>query len=158
MKRIFLLTCLGLFSGIPLQAGDPPSVETATVESTPSGQQNRHPIDLEIERLLTVDESTNGQVQALAKGGELWDKELNRLYKELNKALSGNGEAKKALVESQRAWIAFRDGEMKFIEAMYARKEGTMFRPMAADDFMKLTRCRALELKDRLAIVTEEGM
>ncbi|MFZ2960420.1 MAG: lysozyme inhibitor LprI family protein [Candidatus Ozemobacteraceae bacterium] len=115
----------------------------------------KHAIDVQVDKLLAQDESTNGMIQAFAKGQELWDKELNKVYQELTKALAKDEAEKKILVEAQRAWVSFRDQEMKLLQAIYGKKEGTMYRPMAANDVMQLTRTRALALKDWLILLTE---
>ncbi|WP_343314227.1 lysozyme inhibitor LprI family protein [Brucella sp. BE17] len=42
------------------------------------------------------------------------DEQLNSHYREIEKRLSDNDDAKKLLVASQRAWIKFRDAECDF--------------------------------------------
>lgn len=42
------------------------------------------------------------------------DRELNRLYKEVEKRLADDPAGKTRLVHAQRAWIAFRDAECAF--------------------------------------------
>lgn len=159
MKKLILVVSLALTGLIPAWAGDPPVEPAQSAPEKPGADVPRkHAIDVQIDELLARDESTHGMIQAFGKGQELWDKELNRVYKELMKALANDPEGKKALVEAQRAWIAFRDQELKLLHAVYSRKDGSMFRPMAADDVMNVTRARAIELKDRLSIITEEGM
>lgn len=141
MKKIalfVLLCCANVFSAM---AADAPK---------------KHPIDVQVDKLLAQDESTAGMVQAFAKGQELWDQELNKIYKDLVKVLAKDEAAKKALVEAQRAWMGFRDQEMKLLQAVYAKKDGSMYRPMAANDVMQLTRDRAMALKDWLNLLTED--
>lgn len=43
------------------------------------------------------------------------DAELNRLYKEIERRLRDDRDTAKVLVAAQRAWIAFRDAECKFV-------------------------------------------
>ncbi len=43
------------------------------------------------------------------------DAELNALYKQMQQRLKGDDEQMKRLAATQRAWIAFRDAECKFI-------------------------------------------
>lgn len=116
---------------------------------------NDHPIDHEVNRLLELDESTNGQVQAFAKGYDLWDAELNKVYKELMTAYDKNESLKLALKEAQLTWLKFRDAEFKHLEEICASKEGSMYRIFLASDRMELVKARALELKSRYNAFTE---
>ncbi len=122
-------------------------------ESGSPGQ--KHPIDVQIERLESENPSTLGTVQAYTIGLELWDKELNRVYQALIKELGNDVAAVKALKESQRAWLKFRDQEIQWVSLLYGKKDGSMFRPMAAYSIMDITRQRAMKLADRLHILTE---
>lgn len=121
----------------------------------PAEAPKKHPIEVRVDQLLEKDPSTHGQSQAFVTGLELWDKELNRVYQALIKALGTDAIAKKALQESQREWLKFRDLEVQWISVLYGKKEGTMFGPMAANDIMDITRRRAMELNDRLSILTD---
>ncbi|MFZ2961259.1 MAG: lysozyme inhibitor LprI family protein [Candidatus Ozemobacteraceae bacterium] len=140
MKKLALIVLLCFVCVLPAMAGDAPK---------------KHPIDVQVDKLLAQDESTAGMVQAFARGQELWDKELNKIYQELTKALSKDEAEKKILVEAQRAWMTFRDQEMKLLHAVYSKKEGTMYRPMAANDVMQITRARALALKNWLLLLQD---
>ncbi|MBU1108093.1 MAG: DUF1311 domain-containing protein [Candidatus Riflebacteria bacterium] len=116
-----------------------------------------HPIDQKVMDLLEADQSTNGQVQALFKGSELWDEELNRVYKELVKSYGKNEELKTALKNAQNAWIKFRDAEQMHLQAIFATKEGTMYRIFLASDNLEIIKSRAIELQKRLDDFTESN-
>ncbi|HNV72252.1 MAG TPA: DUF1311 domain-containing protein [Candidatus Ozemobacteraceae bacterium] len=115
----------------------------------------KHPVDQQIEKLEAEDPSTHGLIRAYTTGLELWDKELNRVYQALIKALGKDDLAIKALKESQREWIKFRDLEIHWVSLLYGKKDGSMFRPMSAYSIMDITRQRALKLADRLRILSE---
>jgi|GEM_PF-956360 len=109
------------------------------------------PIDREVSAFLEKDPSTFGQQNAFKKGIELWDAELNTQFRALSAKLDDPG--KKALREAQRAWLAFRDAEFKRIDDLYARKDGTMYRPMAIAARMELVKARALEFADSIEFI-----
>jgi uncharacterized protein YecT (DUF1311 family) len=115
--------------------------------------RKKHPIDAQIDRMMDKDPSTAGMVQAAAWGYEAWDKELNRVYQELMKVLPAD--AKTALKASQVQWLAFRDREFKALELIYAKFDGTMYRPMQVFDRLKIVKNRAFELIDRVTLFQE---
>lgn len=112
--------------------------------------EKKHPVDVKVKKLEAKAESTADSMQVYAEGLELWDKEMNRVYAELRKLLTGK--VAEALKESQRKWIVARDAEIAFINECYDQYEGTMYRPMRAAAIMNLTRSRALELLHRLEV------
>ncbi len=114
-----------------------------------------HPIDREVNRLMALDESTNGQIQALARGYELWDAELNQSYKDLMQAYGSNDQLKSTLKEAQLAWIKYRDASFKHFEAVCESKEGSMYRMFLASDRMNFVKARVLELKAMYGSFTE---
>lgn len=112
-----------------------------------------HPIEAELERCLgTADGSTTfGSIACLDAAQTAWDRELNRVYGELRRSLSPAGQT--ALRDAQRRWIAWRDAETAAIGTIYGELDGTMYRVMAADAVMTLTRDRVRELENRLETV-----
>ncbi len=115
----------------------------------------QHPIDAEVERLAGLDPSTAGLLRAYAQGYDLWDKELNRVYRELMAFLAKDGKGRQAVKEAQAAWLAFRDREFAAIDAVYGRLEGTMYRPMQAYARLEVVKARTLTLADWLALLQE---
>ena len=61
----------------------------------------------------------------------------------------------KSLRDSQRAWVAWRDLEIKSLGKFYSKMDGTMYVPMAVYARMNLTRQRALAL-ERLASLVDQ--
>jgi uncharacterized protein YecT (DUF1311 family) len=121
--------------------------------AAPGPGKTRHPIDLRMEQAIEQDPSTAGSVAAISKAAEQWDAELNKAYRKLKTTMKPA--EWQALVEAQRAWIAFRDAQLKALDAFYANMEGTMFVPMAAHDSMELTRERALYLLAMVDLLAE---
>lgn len=52
-----------------------------------------------------------------SKYTEIWDKELNQIYKKLLSKL--DKEPRKALIESQKEWIQYHLRETKFVEKTF---------------------------------------
>ena len=91
-------------------------------------------------------------VQAIDNAHKQWDQKLNTCYKALNKELPAA--EWKELVTAQRAWIAFRDAQLKAMDATFDRMEGTMWIPVRAEMAMNITRQRAQFLENMLHNVT----
>jgi len=106
-----------------------------------------HPIDQRIDAMAAENPSTAGQIQAFEAGFELWDRELNRVYQDLLKALDGDEKARDDLRASQRQWLAFRDREFRLIQSLYDRLSGTMHVPFGIYDRLRFVRERALLLQ-----------
>jgi uncharacterized protein YecT (DUF1311 family) len=95
-------------------------------------------------------------------GHEMWDRELNFYYKELYGKLDKAG--KKALKQSQIAWLKARDLSIKFnsilLDRKYQEEQGTMFSLMRAGDADKMTvpiiKQRALYLKNASNVLPPE--
>src|SRR5215212_603236 len=93
--------------------------------------------------------------QTYVDGLRLWDAELNRVYGELKKKLKSKSFA--ALEGVQRQWIAYRDEQIKFLNALYSEFDGTMYIPLRASAEMEITRSRANELGLQIEIYNQQG-
>lgn len=107
-----------------------------------------HPADAEVARLIAADPSTMGMRRAYAKGLALWERDVDRSYARLLAALDDEGRA--ALRASQRDWRRYRERERALIAAVYGRKDGTIYGPMALEAAMAVVRARALVLREHL--------
>ena len=67
-------------------------------------------------KMMKQDYSTVGMKEALYAGAKLYDSLLNKYYRKLSTLLKGDD--KKALVQAQKAWIAFRDAESNLVDIM----------------------------------------
>lgn len=110
-------------------------------------ESNKQDINAELQQCLDSAENytTAGMSNCVIKATAKWDKVLNQNYKKLMSLLSP--ETKKKLRESQRKWIEFRDKEILLSRELYNELGGTMWIPIIYETNMKLTRDRALELK-----------
>jgi uncharacterized protein YecT (DUF1311 family) len=117
--------------------------------------EKKHPIDVKIDKLADNAKSTAAATDAYRKGLDLWDKEMNRAYQELKKALPEKSFA--TLKAAQLQWIAYRDAQIAFINSCYDQYDGTMYIPMRASAIMEVTRARALELLHRLEVHKEHA-
>ncbi len=155
IKKLMVLLFLLMASSALIASSNAVKDEAdATIDE--SGDAS-HPIEIEISKLLDKDQSTNGQVQAFAKGFDLWDAELNKVYKELMSAYGKNEALKKSLKEAQQAWLKFRDAEFEHLRNAFLTKDGSMYRIFLASDRMNLVKERALELQNRLDAFTDSN-
>lgn len=109
----------------------------------PAGPE-KHPIDLAMDKAIDKNPSTAGMVEAFAAAAKEWDRELNKHYQTLMNGL--DAAAKKALRESQRAWITHRDKEIDYLAEFYGKMEGTMYRTVYAESTMSIVKRRAVKL------------
>lgn len=118
------------------------------------GAKKEHAIDSWLKGCMEKDASTLGTNACLAQALARWDKEMNRVYQELNGQL--DTERRNALREAQRAWVAFRDRELAWLGGFYGRLEGSMYGSMLVADRVEVTRKRALELGSMLDVLQQE--
>ncbi len=118
-------------------------------------EQPQHPIDKALDACIDKNGSTAGMVECTDKAYAAWDKELNKNYGELMRALKPK--QKEALRLAQLEWIKYRDLEFKSIDSVYDTLEGTMYIPMRISAHLEVIKKRALELKDRVDLVKEGG-
>lgn len=126
--------------------GSGPGAEAAS----PAGQSAKDRIDKAEEACIDKDPSTAGMTECAEKAYGMWDKELNRNYAALMKALSPKD--RETLKAVQRKWIEYRDQEFKLIDAIYAQLEGSMYIPMRVEARIDIIRERALKLAAYLAL------
>lgn len=117
--------------------------------------EEKHPIDVALEKAIRKDYSTAGMVNAFGEASKKWDVELNKNYKLLVAGL--NPDAKKALREAQRAWVTHRDKEIAYLGQFYSRMQGTMYRTIYAETTMTMVKDRALKLSDMVEMLKLRG-
>ncbi|TKT80367.1 lysozyme inhibitor LprI family protein [Aquamicrobium sp. LC103] len=81
------------------------------------------------------------------------DTQLNADYKEIEKRLADDADAKKLLVASQRAWVAYRDAECTFQSS--GVDGGSVYPMIHANCLATLTAARVEDFKAYLSC--EEG-
>ena len=104
----------------------------------------KHPIDVEMERMLDENSSTAGVIEAYEYASKEWDKLLNENYRALMQRLTKEEQDK--LRASQREWIKFRDLEFAFNAEYWSKFMGTMYRPFPLAFQCDFVRERALRL------------
>jgi uncharacterized protein YecT (DUF1311 family) len=119
-------------------------------------KEEQHDIDKKIEQLMAKAPSTVEQVKVLDTAYRLWDAELNRVYKLLYARLPAAG--KRQLQVSQRAWLVWRDAELKTIDAVFATTDGAqMYLAMRKSLRVDVVRTRVLSLQKLLGVGQEIG-
>jgi uncharacterized protein YecT (DUF1311 family) len=114
----------------------------------PAGSQEQHPIDKSVEEQIAQDSSTAGERRAYEQGSQMWDQEMNKIYRELLKRLDIPQQT--ALKNAQRNWLKFRDAESLALVQITQKLEGTMWLPVPSARLYKINRQRALDLKGYL--------
>jgi len=112
-----------------------------------AGEKNKqqYPIDVFLEKCVESDFSTSGMTNCALKAIEMWDKEMNKTYKELMKKLPEKQRA--FLKQSQIQWIKFRDAESDFTSKYYSGFEGTMWQNILVGEKVNIVKERALRLQ-----------
>lgn len=105
------------------------------------GVIDNHPIDYAIDAYQGKDGSTLGMMVSYSEGEKAWDAELNRIYQALG------GSMNVTLREAQRAWIKYRDAQIKLIHQQYAKREGTIWGVVYASRVMTITKDQAVRLQ-----------
>jgi uncharacterized protein YecT (DUF1311 family) len=113
-----------------------------------SGVKNA-PIDTLLQRCTDKNDSTYGMLQCISQANQQWDHVLNRNYQRLMHTLSP--EQQTPVRNAQRQWIAFRDGQIKAIQAIYDR-QGTLWGVIASEKVMDLTKDQAQRLSGYLTM------
>ena len=109
-----------------------------------------HPIDSLLGEKLTKADSEFEFIECYRYADALWDKELNRAYKEVlndDEDRKLNAGERKIIVESQRKWIQYRDAQIRAFRGFYGpRRSGTIWQTIAAERIMELTKSQAQRL------------
>lgn len=115
--------------------------------------QEKHPIDQIAYNKLQQAFSNADMINAEKEAYDQWDQLLNIVYTEAEKQMQPATFS--ALRESQRAWLKYRDEELKVINQLYyAELQGTMWYAPAAAARKRLVRARVLTLLDQLSLLT----
>jgi len=105
------------------------------------------PIDTALDACLEKPEgqSTAGMLECLSAAYGAWDRELNKVYGELQASL--DPESKKRLLDAQRKWLAFRDAERDFLGGPWTADLGTLVRVANSEAMVDLVKSRVLALR-----------
>ena len=117
------------------------------------GSEVKDPIDIAMDAAIDRNGSTAGMCEAFAAAHEKWEERLNAAWAKLKKKMPADEFAE--LQKAQRAWIAYRDLQIKSYEATYAKMDGTMWIPIHARAVMNLVKQRVQELRNVLGLLDE---
>ena len=84
----------------------------------------KDPIDDHMRSAIDRDPSTAGMVRAYSDASVQWDKRMNSAYRSLKKQMSPD--EWQSLAAAQKAWVAYRDAQVKSLELTYSRMNGSM--------------------------------
>jgi uncharacterized protein YecT (DUF1311 family) len=127
----------------------------ATASGSVPQEPAQHSIDKTLDACIEKNGSTSGMVECTNKAYAAWDRELNKNYVELMRALKPS--QKETLRLAQLEWIKYRDLDFKSIDSIYDTMQGTMYIPMRIDARMEVVKKRALELMGFLELIEEGG-
>ncbi len=113
-----------------------------------SGIKNA-PIDTLLQRCTNQNSSTYGMLQCISQANQQWDQALNRNYKRVMSTLSPEQQA--PVRAAQRQWIAYRDAQIKAIQAIYNR-QGTLWGVIASEKVMDITKTQSQRLASYLTM------
>jgi uncharacterized protein YecT (DUF1311 family) len=116
-------------------------------------EESKHPIDKALDACIDKNGSTAGMVECTDRAYKAWDKELNKNYVALMRALKPA--QKEVLRTAQLEWIKNRDADFKLIDSIYDSLQGTMYIPMRIDARLEVVKKRALELQNYLELTSD---
>ena len=90
-----------------------------------------HPIDALHQKQWDKAKTTTGYTETYPCAYNLWDAELNRVYKGVLNSKTDrpfNPDERQKIVEAQRQWIRFRDAQVKALNAHYSGFRGTIYK------------------------------
>jgi uncharacterized protein YecT (DUF1311 family) len=108
-----------------------------------------------MEAAMEQNGSTAGMVEAITTAQSKWETRLNSLYKSLKQKMAADEFT--SLQQAQRAWISYRDLQIKSYDNTYGKMDGTMWIPIHASAVMRLTKQRVQELENILGLVDERS-
>jgi uncharacterized protein YecT (DUF1311 family) len=114
----------------------------------------KNPIDLWLEKALAKNHSTMGMRKATLKAREMWDADMNKTYQRLMNTLKPA--RRKALVKSQKTWLAFRDAEFNTDLVIIGSRQGTMWTLVTDDRALQIVKERALQLQGYDELINEK--
>jgi len=112
--------------------------------------QNRHPIDIQMDKDIEANGSNRGIFDAYEKAAKAWEEEMNKNYQTLmtmyNNTSDGGDVCRKKLQKTQEAWLAFWKDETLFNGYYWSLFDGSMYSTYPTYYNMYMLRMRAFEL------------
>lgn len=142
MKYIHLTVITFLISSFTMAQGFDFERDTAAIERQLSQDIDQNP-------------TTWGMNDAAEKATKSYDKLLNKYYQAcLSKMKAAD---KPVLIAAQRAWIAYRDKEIKLMEVTVKEEYtggGSMWSNLLYGNILELTKSRVVDLYNRYLVLT----
>jgi uncharacterized protein YecT (DUF1311 family) len=113
-------------------------------------------IECFMEEYTRIDFSTPGMNNAIYKTANFYDNLLNKYYKKLFAVLKNDD--KKILTQAQKAWLVFRDIEIKLIETISKDKYsggGTIQQLIDVSEYLDLVKARTIKIFNHYSRVTQ---
>lgn len=107
-----------------------------------------HWIQIQQNQCLHQAHTTLAMLNCNAKADKAWDTELNQVYKELINQLTP--QLQKQLRVSQRQWLKFKGQEIIAINAMFNDLNGSLYRVLASEARINITKSRVITLQSYL--------
>ncbi len=104
----------------------------------------KYPIDIMLDNCLQTHTTTPEMEGCYSQATTLWDKQMNISYRAVLSKL--DHQHQKAVQISQLSWIKYRDAQIKAVAAIYDQ-DGTIWRIVAAEKIMNITKDQALRLE-----------
>jgi uncharacterized protein YecT (DUF1311 family) len=114
-------------------------------------------IEQYMEKYMDHDYSTAGMRAATYEAAHLYDSLLNKYYKMLLAVLKP--EDKKVLIQAQKAWISYRDSELKLVDIVSKDEYsggGTMQQLIDASYYLEMIKSRTIEIYHHLGRATQD--
>lgn len=104
-----------------------------------------------MEQYMAIDYSTAGMRGASHEAADRYDSLLNKYYKKLAAVLAP--EDRKVLVQAQKAWITYRDSELKLV-GVVSKDEysggGTVQQLIDSSYYLEIIKSRTIDIYDHL--------
>ncbi len=127
-------------------------ISIISVHSHAQTFDKREPIDQFYEDCLRKDTSAANIRNCAYEAYGKWDKELDKYYSRLVKELK-NPKDKNAFIQSQKAWLAYRDAEFNSYDNIF-NKPGENWTFVRANDRVNIVKARTLQLREYYQILT----
>jgi uncharacterized protein YecT (DUF1311 family) len=159
IKNTFVIASLILvFSGFAMAQSDEAAVLDNALKTclakTPAADGEEPCLETALDVCVEREETAGWGARCATRAEQLWNKELNKVYKELQGRLTLK--ERNVLISSQRIWIQYRNAEFKLIDSMYSFKKGTMNISFNAHARKGVVMKRTLALKHYLEGYSED--
>lgn len=109
-------------------------------------QERNHPIDLLAKRDFEADETTTGIVNAYADAARRWEREVERVYGELQRHPASSSRARRHLADAMLSWRRFSEADAASLKSLAAGQSGSKWRVMETEYDEERTRWHARRL------------